>query len=980
MMDVVLPWRYYVSEALQNNYLPLWNPYQQMGYPLYADLQYPFWYVEQLIIGYTIGYNNYTLHFLFIFYIWLGGCGMYRLTSFFKTGKYEAFYAGVLYMLSGFMVGHVQSFTLIVATAWIPHVVVQYLKLLKSGSYRHLPSTALFMFLLITGGYQAFTIITGYLLLVLFTAELILFAKQKQWKSAIALLKINASLLFIVIALSVFIVVLLYQLMPYGNRISGGALEFANFNPLSPQCLISLLLPFAVVKEVDFFATDISMTNTYMGLTLLVFIVASFFRKKTSSEKIFLVFGIISLAASLGEYTPVRAFLFHYVPFFNLFRFPSIISYFTLFTFIPVAAKQLQLFHQNNTSVKAIKYTAYFIIGLLLVAFTYAGVNISVSQLSFKNILYDFYGTLANSKIEEHVFLQAAVQLLIFSCAVYFLLKNEKKLFLLAVVVEMVVATQLNIHYTGVSELKPKDIKEAVNQLPEGFPIPSMRPVERNTNHAAAVHGLNKNSNVLRKQISYYGFTSFWLKQYDELFAHHANLSKAVLKNSFAYFSSKVLPLSEYPLADTTYTFSQDIIYVNDSIYNKIIPYSLQVSPTDSIIPLLFTPSEIVFNTTNHSPVLFTLLQSNYCGWKLFVDGKPAEYFTSNYLFMSTLLPAGNHEVKFIYSNKPFVYALIASYVIAILLLLRLIERYYASNRAIGKWLLFGLIAVAGGIAALLIYRYGKNPQESNNKQTQLAIAEIKTSLLKYKSNDVTIIMAATNAFQVKKSLDEIPVQIYFYDCWDNIDKANLLNTIDNLQTHYLLFGWTNDIIDKDIEWLIKNKYPTKKQFWSNNNTGYILFSRDKTDETRFSVVNNFENGTLKYFDARPADTTIAYSGKNSILLGFKEEFSPAFTAPVGDISGNAQRCNVLVNARFYARNTEGCFLIFVIENGDKIKEWISIPLTEFVIKNNGWNRVVYVKELGWVEAGDRIKTYLWDRDKRGMAVDDFAVKVFEIQ
>ena len=39
MLDCHLPWRYFVSETIQNGEFPLWNPYQQLGSPIHADLR-----------------------------------------------------------------------------------------------------------------------------------------------------------------------------------------------------------------------------------------------------------------------------------------------------------------------------------------------------------------------------------------------------------------------------------------------------------------------------------------------------------------------------------------------------------------------------------------------------------------------------------------------------------------------------------------------------------------------------------------------------------------------------------------------------------------------------------------------------------------------------------------------------------------------------------------------------------------------------
>src|ERR1043165_4677978 len=80
MINCWIPWRFYISESLQNHVFPFWDPYQQLGYPIHADLQGPTWYLESLLLGSTIGMSNYVVQLLFVFYTFLAGVGMYFLS------------------------------------------------------------------------------------------------------------------------------------------------------------------------------------------------------------------------------------------------------------------------------------------------------------------------------------------------------------------------------------------------------------------------------------------------------------------------------------------------------------------------------------------------------------------------------------------------------------------------------------------------------------------------------------------------------------------------------------------------------------------------------------------------------------------------------------------------------------------------------------------------------------------------------------
>ena len=73
MTDQAFQWRYFIGECLRNHTLPLWNPYQHMGYPIHADPQGTAWYPVTWIIGYLAGYNISALSFDFILHIFLAG-------------------------------------------------------------------------------------------------------------------------------------------------------------------------------------------------------------------------------------------------------------------------------------------------------------------------------------------------------------------------------------------------------------------------------------------------------------------------------------------------------------------------------------------------------------------------------------------------------------------------------------------------------------------------------------------------------------------------------------------------------------------------------------------------------------------------------------------------------------------------------------------------------------------------------------------
>ena len=46
---------------------------------------------------------------------------------------------------------------------------------------------------------------------------------------------------------------------------------------------------------------------------------------------------------------------------------------------------------------------------------------------------------------------------------------------------------------------------------------------------------------------------------------------------------------------------------------------------------------------------LITLMQNNFTGWKILINDKPVNLYSSNYTCITAVLPPGDNKVEFIY-------------------------------------------------------------------------------------------------------------------------------------------------------------------------------------------------------------------------------------------------------------------------------------------------------------------------------------------
>lgn len=665
-IDCYLPWRYFTSESIRNHVFPFWNPYQDLGYPIHADLR-SIWSPEVWIVSLFGGYTNYTLHFIFIFYIFLAGYGMYRLALNLGIKPLFSLIAGISYMLSGYFTGHAQEMFSIAGGSLLPFVLLHYLKLLEYSRIKDVIAFTVFMFLMITCGYQALVIILFYLILLFFIVKSTGLLWEKNFRQFARLCLLNILAVVFILAACTGLIISAYQALPYLSRLEGLELHSAQFGAFTPQCMISYLLPFAVVKDIAFFDTDLSMTNSYAGFFIFIFFIFSLFRKKSVTEIVLLGFGFFALLASFGSYLPVREWLYRFVPGMNLFRFPSFFSLFMLVAIILTGTRRLEDFIKDP--LKNNKILFFIIIVIISIAGGFLNFALKNADFSHPGILSS--DPLKNSTFTEHILINVLIIVILF--IVFVILFKRKKLrnstIFLLVSIDMVIAVQLNSYYTVCSpDTKPSQMHKILKEQPRGFPVPALIAVAENHDGGTLPLPFWRNTNIFRKQISADGFNSFQLRNFQEFNEKHALLRDSVLKNPFIYFSDRISSVNS---ADSPAVKTQLCMENRDIKILKHI--QLKHDSADRFTFISFSPVKTELRTQTLHAQIITCLQNNYPGWEVRIDGRLARHFTSNFMFISVLLPAGEHQVTFSYDNPLFYYGYIVSYAVFLILLILLL-------------------------------------------------------------------------------------------------------------------------------------------------------------------------------------------------------------------------------------------------------------------------------------------------------------------
>lgn len=127
----IFPARWFVRASLRAGELPLWNPYQGLGFPVLGDPLYGVYYPPNWLV--LLVPDAWVAHAVtvlgFVHMAW-GGLGVFVLARRLRTTPVAATVAGLAWSLSGYITAQWTAGLLLHAGAWIPWVAVGHLALL----------------------------------------------------------------------------------------------------------------------------------------------------------------------------------------------------------------------------------------------------------------------------------------------------------------------------------------------------------------------------------------------------------------------------------------------------------------------------------------------------------------------------------------------------------------------------------------------------------------------------------------------------------------------------------------------------------------------------------------------------------------------------------------------------------------------------------------------------------------------------------
>ncbi|MFC2151855.1 YfhO family protein [Bacteroidota bacterium] len=655
ILDINLPWRYFISECLQNGFLPLWNPYINCGFPQTADPMT--WYPVSWAIGLIFGNDLISLQYEYLFHIFIGGIGLYKLGVLLKLNRETRLIISISFMFSGLFISNAQHFGWIVSAAWFPLILYYYILFCKTLKIKYGIIFILFLFFQLTGGYAGFFIITVYILIALFLYFLFGYLKEKIYVKYVLT---NVILAIIFILLSSVVLVSSIELSLYLTRYNQLNIDYVISYALPVRALISFILPFATTTNTEYWGADSSLINCYFGIIPFVFLIYSILVIKKTKLRILFFIGLLFLCTALADIFPFRKWLF-YLPFMNIFRFPNIFRFFAYVIFLIVSGIGINYFLKENKKETLLKNIILALTGVIITFFIYN--SLYIEKWKFKKLIsFDLKTFLDTASIHDRIVLQAFIVIAILTTFYIILrrLKGKKRniLLILVVIFDMIIATQLNIYHTVIDYTNPKATQQTIKNLPGGIPIPDINEKIKDINDltAPAIPFLWRNLNIYHKKTSYTGYSPYYFTAMYK--SETEGLIHSVIKNP--------------------------LFYLSDSIHSNYVIDSLSIDSLSSkkIKIKAFNPNQVELNVKSDKKQLLTFVQNYYPGWKAYVNEAEVDLIRSNYTFMSLWIPNGENTVVFKYEPKNILIAFYISTIVLFVLLIFLLINTFKLYRS----------------------------------------------------------------------------------------------------------------------------------------------------------------------------------------------------------------------------------------------------------------------------------------------------------
>lgn len=687
IVEQFYPMRSFLVNSLRHFQLPYWSPYVFSGFPFINDVQTQTFYPLNWPLVFCIRPDGrlifLALELQVILHVLIAGYLMFLLAREWDLSRRASIFAGLSFMLSGFMIVNTIHVVVVFTIAWFPLVLLLFHRSLYTRRIYLALAAGLVFGLAALAGYPQTLMHMGYGLALYALFYIIL--KWRDWHAETVWRAVLGLMLIALVGVGVAAVQYLPSTM-YLKYTLRSALTHDQLvdGSVPPVQLLRLLVPKFFGSMSGKVVGTLSRTDTvvfwggfydyyywetviYLGVIPLILAFLALFDRRRPIRWFAVTLAVIALVLALGKFTPVYNLALAILPGLGRFRIPGRMAGLFTFAMILLAASGMDSFLASGSErrvrvllrVMLIAAATFLLIWLL---FLTGALSKLVSQFSIT-------GVYANIVRQSGLF----VALLLIWLAIVF--ARTRKRFLPAAGFWLIMAaTFVDLFLFGsrfnASSVNPDDRPFQKGPAIEYLQRESRKAPFRVNMRVGPELLLGRDQGNLDRFELIEGYTPLGLARYAPFTApDQVILDLLNVKYKFDSLGrGLVLNRSYLPRARMVYRYD---VVSSDSAALKIVreidfDYRhvaiLERAPgfpsgEEDEVPnqVTITRREANFmqlSVQTVEPGILVLSEVYYPEWKARLDGKPVEIYPADYVLRGITVPSGSHTIEMYFDGR----------------------------------------------------------------------------------------------------------------------------------------------------------------------------------------------------------------------------------------------------------------------------------------------------------------------------------------
>lgn len=691
--------------AANSSEIPFWNPFVFGGMPFLADIQVGFFYPLNRIFDLFVTSNHdlplSIIQLITILHFFIALCSTYALMRSFKVSDIGSIISAISYAFSFNLVLQVIHPMLLAHLAWFPLVIMFLYKAVVKANLQAGILGGLIFGMSILSGHPQILLYEGLFLAIFALYHFIVNIKgNNDENSSNSIGRIAKSLIYglLVFIIAVGIFQIQYQ---HTNELSKYSLrtemtyEKASEGSLDVKQIFTALVPKMFGYEAGGKRSELQFqlptcdangksitapyyyyweTGFYFGLAAIILGLYGFLSIPISSNKhklLFIITSIFGFIFALGSNGFIFG-LFHELPLFENFRFPSRMMFFVTISFAVMTGFGFdRLTSVEKTKKELIKILGVLGIVLIAVLLVLSGSFISSNMQGNTSVVSDFATT--------------ALILILIIGAVIFIQYNKQDNKTLSYItgIGLIIITFLDLYIAGHDfNLASEDGSKryAINEQQKKFFTPNknnlFRVSMRNKDYGiiAMQRNIGMTSNIMLVE----GYNPLVLNRYELPLKTREERNKlwntkyevtVDTTHKQVYFRDRAaendfLPrawmVSNFEIVDSNnienYMLNRNIDYKEIVLLEKDINYTptFNFDNNYKIDFVKYSNNNIQLTTHSNTGGILVLSEVFYPAWKAKIDGIETEIYRADYNFRAIKVPAGQHSIEMQYSSTAY--------------------------------------------------------------------------------------------------------------------------------------------------------------------------------------------------------------------------------------------------------------------------------------------------------------------------------------